>query len=267
MTEIGKTIMLHRESNKIAIIDSEDLPDHFKCAVGSLKNVLVKKKSCIECEDLNVDYECVAIQKEIKTDVPFERLKELPIECDFSKHNVYVTVKKYIEEMPVVKTSKTSVFFKTTDGKIKYTNFRNIKKILNYNPGQEMPIKILKKRGRKPFKNPSDVNPNPACQTKKSTKSNQPTIKKKRGRKVTGWIPVPAPKGKKEYINEVPQEIDYRGVQDVYLDLPDGREGMHIMRSSGGRVFWKDPKTGQYSATALKKVNSDEIKVYTIITK
>lgn len=279
MSKIGKKILLGRDivNDVVTISDDVSDDDYFICSGKLATNILVPKAYVVEINEKDIELECCAIKKNyIRIDAPdFVEISSLPVNFNFSDFSVYVKIKKHTDELKVVKTSKKSVHFIDENGKIRYTGFANIKKIINYNPEQKISVDT-EKPANKTKKKESLATAEKKDKKKKNTENKEKAkayaAAKGRDPEAVGGtpksvnIPEPVENTDKKFVNilEVPYDVDYKKEgRDVYMDLPDGRHSLKVRRSNGGRVFWDDLKTGQYSATSWKKVNKDEnIKVY-----
>lgn len=256
--EDRKTVLL-AEVGDILYINGvcEDDENFYSCSYKSPKTgteigVRVPVRACIESDRNDVDFECVSANKrQGKEAGEYKELVSLNFEADYSYVNVWVHVKK-VGLVRVIKTTKKSVHFIDENGESRYTAVKNVKSIYNYSPDKEMPTKENQKKqkreAKKSVNKAESPESNPAPQDNKEAET--------KSKKIASATPA-ANTDEYEYIREVPKEIDYKD-RHVFIDIDENKKGMKVRRSHGGRVFWDNPKTGQYSAISLKKVNSNE---------
>jgi len=310
---IDEKILLGRdEVDHIVTIYDEIDPNFFICKGKIIDNILVPKRNCIEINENNIKFECVSDrQLKQETFVNYKNIDFLPINFNFDGYNVYIKIKKNVNELKVIKTTDKTVHFVGEDGKKHYCSISKINEIKNYNIDQEVPVKNSekpnipvkeketvsttgrKKRGSGKKENPKEYaeakgrdgdatggmteNKMKSVETTNKKKGSERPKKKEESKKKTNKKgSVGRPKKKQANLNnkkvgddfehiDIPFEVDYRkeNRMNVFMDLPDGRVGLHVYRSHGGRVFWHNLETGQKSAISWKKVTKDNnIKVY-----
>lgn len=215
----------------------EDDENFYSCTYLSPKTgteipkIRVPVRSCIESDKDDIDLECVP--KKEKESKEYTELASLGFGVDYSNVNIWVHIKK-IGLVKLTKTTKKSVHFIDSKGNNRYTAVKNVKSIYNYSPGTELPtVESQKKRKRK---------------------SNSPKSKKSTNNKVGANKPVKS--GDISYIDEVPEEIDYRDRQ-VFIDINENKKGLRVKNVCKGKIFWKNLETGKCSAILRKKVNDN----------
>ena len=295
----GKTILLGND--EILTIDKVE-ERMFRCfklhkeTDSKISDILVPRYSCQNTDNKRADLESVpSVNKVDTTNVSFENVEALPVNTDFTDYNVYVRIKGGSQEFKVVKTTKKAVHYIAEDGEKKYASFPNVKKIVNYNPGQTLPeitgksTKDLaqpenlgnsgKKKGKKK-ENPADYaeakgrdgkatgGAKKSDQKKQATTGGKKTTKKTKTTTETS-TPAPAPvtanDGNKNYLSEIPAEADFRkDGRNVFIDIPNKGEGLKIKYIRNGRIFWVNLESGAYSAVSMKKVEKDGLKLYEV---
>ena len=258
--------------------------------------IMISKENLVETEgekgfssvdgyvetDFNVDFFCIPATKRDQIEKSkYNTLKSLMKNHHFSDKNVWVKIKKYPELMKVVKTSNKSIFFIDDQGEQRYSNFNNIVEIRNYNLDEDVPedqevmvSEEVSKKKKKSKKNENIRNTGKSGKGKgkkaktavEAVKNNEQVLEPVENKEekpdkeaVKSEDTHPRIDPKKTIILEVPREAEYKKEgRNVYIDLPDGRKGLRVKRSHGGRVFWIDESTGKYSAISLKKVNGDK---------
>ncbi len=278
MSVEGKTILLGNGS--ILNIDAIKDERFYTCSYYSkesetnIGDILVPIYSCVHSEKESVDFESVSSSQPTEKKKESEDIDVISVEditekrIDPQTNDIRVTVKKFSNEMKLIKITKKSVHFIDDDGKNRYVGLDRLKKIYNHGIINTPDVsETVEKR----TENVMETVKTPEENTKDYTEVEDQSNDKPKNKKTTTKTENKKEKNNKskvkttgdfEYLNEIPEEVDYRKEErSVFIDLPNvGSVRVKYIRK--GRLFWENLETGKYSAISLKKVNKENWKLY-----
>ncbi|MFW6014807.1 MAG: hypothetical protein ACOCRK_00050 [bacterium] len=153
----GKRVLL-RNGDVLTIDGISDDENYYSCTYTTelgkkISKIKVSKESCVESDKEGIDYESLPKHlREGKESPNYDIIKidSLPGNVDLTDHGgIWVVVKKFDNEMKVVKKTNKSIHFIDDSGKKRYTAFKNVKEIRNYSQSKELPKEKPKKKYKK----------------------------------------------------------------------------------------------------------------------
>lgn len=294
---IGKTVKLGNGS--VLNIDGIKDDRFYTCSTVSketgniISDILVPINSCVNNDSTESDLKSIP---QVNNETPVENgsaevidINDL-FDMDMNENDIRVTVKKYPNEMEVVKITAKTLHFIDDTGKKRYVHYKTVKKVYNY--GKKEPSsdgdgssektestektektspednasKYAEAKGRDGSKSEKGKkNQSRATQVAQVGQKKSGNTKGQTKNRVSVKDYLEAELGSNiEYIEELPRFVNFKNEgRNVFIDIPEVKNGLKIRRVANGSVYWDDLETGKTSTKSLKKVNNDEnIKVY-----